>query len=348
MSSSQLLDKGDFRSLIDYLDGIAIWVVADPGEFEYVSSGAEDIWGIPAERLQEDPSRLIEATHPEDQDRIRSEMATPPDQIEEQVYEGRAVHPDGTVRWVLNRQIPVRDDDGELRYVVGICTDITEQKKREQELDALNRILRHDIRNDMNIILGWGELLEEYLDEGEQEPLEKVLSAANNVIDLTKVAREYAEAVVQRSDMDVKPVPLSSVLQDEVDLRKEMFPHAEFHLPNEIPKVEVKANEMLSSVFRNLLNNAVQHNDKEEPVVEIKVESLSDKVIVRIADNGPGIPADVEGSLFNEGEKGINSSGTGMGLTIVQTLVKQYKGEIQVTENNPTGTIFHIHLPKVG
>ena len=348
MSSSQSLNKADFRSLIDYLDGIAIWVVSDPGEFEYVSSGAEDIWGIPAETLQEDPSRLIEATHPEDRDRIRSEMATPPDQIEEQVYEGRAVQPNGTVRWVLTRQIPVRDDDGELRHIIGICTDITDQKEREQELDALNRILRHDIRNDMNIIIGWGELLEEYLNEGEQEPLEKILSAANNVVDLTKVAREYAEAVVHKSDMEVKPVPLSSVLQDEVNLRKEMFPHAEFHLPDEIPQVEVKANEMLSSLFRNLLNNAVQHNDKDEPVVEIEVESLSDEVIVRIADNGPGIPTEIKASLFEEGEKSISSSGTGMGLAIVETLVEQYNGEIEVTENNPTGTVVHIHLPKIG
>jgi len=348
MNSSQSLDKSDFRSLIDYLDGIAIWIVSDPREFDYVSSGAEDIWGIPAEVLQEDPSRLIEAIHPEDRDRIRSEMVTASDQIKRKKYESRSLHPDGTVRWVLTQQIPVRDDGGELRHIVGICTDITEQKEREQELDALNRILRHDIRNDMNIIVGWGELLEEYLDEGGKEPLEKVLSAANNVIDLTKVAREYAEAVVHDSDMDVKPVPLSPILQDEIDLRKEMFPHAEFHLPDEIPQVEVKANEMLSSLFRNLLNNAVQHNDKDEPVVEIEVESLSDEVIVRIADNGPGIPTEIKASLFEEGEKSISSSGTGMGLAIVETLVEQYNGEIEVTENNPTGTVVHIHLPKIG
>lgn len=347
MSSPQSLDKADFRSLINYLDGIAIWVVSDPGEFEYVSSGAEDIWGIPAERFQEDPSRLIEATHPEDRDRIRSEMATPPDQIEEQVYEGRAVHPDGTIRWVLTQQIPLRDDDGELRYIVGICTDITEQKKREQQLDALNRILRHDIRNDMNIIVGWGELLEEHLNESEKEPLEKILSAANNVIDLTKVAREYAESVVHKSDMDVKPVPLSSVLQDEVDLRKEMFPHAEFHLSDKIPQVEVKANEMLSSVFRNLLNNAVQHNDKDEPVVEIEVESLRNEAVVHISDNGPGIPPKITESIFEEGTKGISSSGTGMGLSIVQTLIEQFDGEIEIAENTPTGTIVRVHLPKI-
>ncbi len=103
---------------------------------------------------------------------------------------------------------------------------------------------------------------------------------------------------------------------------------------------------MLSSVFRNLLNNAVQHNDKDEPVVEIGIEPLSDEVIVRIADNGPGIPDDIEGSLFNEGKKGVGSSGTGMGLTIVQTLVEQYEGEIQITDNDPTGTIFYIHFEK--
>lgn len=351
MVGSRVLDTETLRSLIDYLDGVAIWIVSEPREFDYVSAGAEDIWGLPPETLYEEPFRLLEAVHPEDRELVRSEMEVSPEHVEERTYESRAIHPDGTVRWVLTRQIPVRDDTGDLRHVVGICTDITEQKRRERELEALNRVLRHDVRNDVSVIVGWGELLETHLDEEGQERLEKLLSAANNVVDLTEMAHEYAETVVRGSEMNVKPVSLRAVLRDEVALRREVFPHAEFRLPSEVPQVEVLANELLPSVFRNVLSNAVQHNDADEPVVDVEVERSTDEVVVRIADNGPGIPPELRESLFATGVSGIDSVGTwtglGMGLSLVRTLVEQYGGEVRITDNTPTGTVFHIHLVTV-
>lgn len=65
-------EEPDFRSLIDFLDGIAVWVVSDPGTFEHVSAGAEGIWGVPAESIQQDPSALLERIHPDDRERILS------------------------------------------------------------------------------------------------------------------------------------------------------------------------------------------------------------------------------------------------------------------------------------
>jgi signal transduction histidine kinase len=111
-------------------------------------------------------------------------------------------------------------------------------------------------------------------------------------------------------------------------------------------EIEVVANEMLASVFRNLLNNAVQHNDKDSPVVEITCDVHDEDVEIRIADNGPGIPDELKGSLFEEGKKGIESSGTGIGLYLVQTLVDQYGGDVWVSDNSPTGAVFHLQLPK--
>jgi PAS domain S-box-containing protein len=334
----------DFRSLIDYLDGIAIWIVSDPGDFEYVSGGAEGIWGIPSEAIQNDSSNLLERIHPDDLETVLSHMETAPRQVSEESYEVRAVQPDGTVRWVHTRQIPIRDSDDTLHRIVGVCTDITEQKNREQEFEALNRVLRHDIRNDLSILLGWGELLEPYVTDDGEALLEKMMSAADHGVELTEIARDYAETIASGSDMETKPVSLRAILEQEIELRREFFPQAEFDIIGELPNVEVIANEMLSSVFRNLLNNAVQHNDKDTPVVEIRAERQNENVIVHIADNGPGIPAEMRDSIFEEGKKGINSTGTGIGLYLVKTLVEQYDGDITVTENDPTGTEFHVQL----
>lgn len=238
------------------------------------------------------------------------------------------------------------DDDGEIAEVVGISTDITEQKQREEELELLNRIIRHDIRNDMTVMLGWAELLAEDLDEEHEEHLQKMLTGGEHIIELTEIARDYVEAVVSNGDITVEPVSVASILETELSLREESFRDAEFVLDDSLPDVEVTANEMLNSVFRNLLNNAVQHNDKETPVVDVSARLRDDIVEVRIADNGPGVPDKHKDVIFGKGEKGLGSPGTGIGLYLVQTLVDQYGGNVWVEVNDPTGAVFVVQLPK--
>jgi signal transduction histidine kinase len=113
-----------------------------------------------------------------------------------------------------------------------------------------------------------------------------------------------------------------------------------------VPDVDVLANEMLGSVFRNLLNNAVQHNDAETPVVEVDCDVRAEDVIVRVADNGPGIPDEQKERIFEKDRKGIGSSGTGMGLYLVRTLVEGYGGDVRVEDGEPSGSVFVVRLPR--
>jgi PAS domain S-box-containing protein len=347
MANTSLGQRRDFRTLFDQLDGIALWTATEPGTFDYISNGFEDIWGIPPEEVQNDIDRLIETIHPEDRDRVRSNIEaskTSEQHSHDNSYEGRVIRPDGSVRWVLTRQVLIRDD-GEITEVVGISTDITEQKRREEELELLNRIIRHDIRNDMAVMLGWAELLEEDIDEGSEENLQKIVTSGEHIIELTEIARDYVEAVVSNDDITVESVSVASILETELSLREESFPDAEFVLDS-LPDVEVTANGMLSSVFRNLLNNAVQHNDKETPVIEVSGKLRDDTVEIRIADNGPGIPDKHKDVIFGKGEKSLGSPGTGIGLYLVETLVTQYGGDVWVEDNDPTGAVFIVQLPK--
>ena len=346
MSNASLGQRPDFRAMFDQLDGVALWTATKPGEFDYLSAGFEGIWGIPPEEVKDDITRLIDTIHPEDRDRVRANIEASDQELRDESYEGRVVQPDGSVRWVLTRQVLLRDDDGEVSEVVGICTDITEQKRREQELELLNRIVRHDIRNDMGVVLGWAEMLEEHVDSEGRTYLQKILTSSKHVVELTDVAREYAETVASNDDITVEPIPLRPVLETELSLREESFPEAEFVLDSTPPDVEVTADSMLGSVFRNLLNNAVQHNDKETPIVEISCDVRDDDVEVRIADNGPGIPDDKKDIVFGNGERGLGSPGTGLGLYLVRTLVTQYGGDIWAEDNDPTGTVFVVELPR--
>ncbi|PHQ39389.1 PAS domain-containing sensor histidine kinase [Halorubrum persicum] len=348
MSNGSLGKRRDFRSLFDELDGVALWTASEPGKFEYISAGFEDIWGVPPEEIKDDIGKLIESIHPDDRDRVRANIEESTRELRDTEYEGRVVRPDGSVRWTLNRQVILQDEAGNVSEIIGISTDITDQKRREQELELLNRIVRHDIRNDMAVVLGWAEMLDDHVDDEGREYLQKILASGEHVVELTEVAREYVETVVSDEALTVEPVPLHSVLETELSLREESFPEAEFVLGNSPSDVEVAANSMLSSVFRNLLNNAVQHNDADTPHIEVSYEARDDDVEVRIADNGPGIADDHKDTVFGKGERGLGSPGTGIGLYLVDTLVTEYGGEIWVEDNEPTGAVFVIELPRAG
>ena len=102
---------------------------------------------------------------------------------------------------------------------------------------------------------------------------------------------------------------------------------------------------MLASVFRNLLTNAVQHNDEDVPEVTVAATTDGERVTVRVADNGPGIAEERKDTIFNQGETGLDSAGTGLGLYLVETLVNRYGGTVSVEDNDPTGTVFVVELP---
>lgn len=237
--------------------------------------------------------------------------------------------------------------------LLGVFRDISRRKRREQELKQrtdqlkiLNRVVSHDILNDMNVAIGWLQMLEGQVDGDGEEILERVSQASQHVVELTDVARGYVEVVSGETTAELRPIPLASVLEEELSTHRDTYPKADFRLEGDPTDVEVRANEMVSSVFRNVLNNAVQHNDQDEPVVVVRVDDDGDDVLVRVADNGPGIPDEQQETVFGKDQKGLDSQGSGIGLYLVKTLVEEFDGEVWIDDNEPTGTIFNVRLPQ--
>ncbi len=232
-------------------------------------------------------------------------------------------------------------------------TDVTDREsyrkrleEKTEQLEALNRVVRHDIRNDMAVILGWAELLEDHLDDEGKEALERVLQKSRHVIELTETSREFVESLSGDETAEMKPINIQQVLRVELAAVHDSFPDAEFTVSGEIPHVSVQGSLMLSSVFRNLLENAVRHNDKETPTITVRCVEHPETVNIHITDNGPGVPDDQKKQIFGKGEKGIDSPGTGIGLYLVETLVNQFGGDVWVEDNDPNGAVFIIELRK--
>jgi len=213
-----------------------------------------------------------------------------------------------------------------------------------ERLEVLNRVVRHDIRNDMTVVIGWLDALEDHVDEGGQNALDRVQTASRHVVELTRIARDYVDVVVGETTPDLQPISLREAVDTEVRTLREAYPEASFTV-GEIPEVTVRVNEMLRSVFRNLLNNAVQHNDAPSPVVEVTARRADGSVVVSVADNGPGIPDERKRAVFGKGEHGLDSPGTGIGLYLVDTLVSEFGGDIWIEDNDPTGAVFNVRLP---
>ena len=80
--------------------------------------------------------------------------------------------------------------------------------------------------------------------------------------------------------------------------------------------------------------------------MDILARERTDSVLVQIADNGPGIPDTEKETIFGKGETGLDSSGTGLGLYLVKTLVESYGGVIEIDDNEPVGAVFSVTVPK--
>lgn len=146
------------------------------------------------------------------------------------------------------------------------------------------------------------------------------------------------------SETEQTPVNLRSVLNTQMERVRTNHERALISADGIVPEIAVLADDMLESVFRNLLNNAIVHNDKELPEVTVSATADEETVRVRIADNGPGIPDDQKDQIFQESKKGLDSEGTGIGLYLVRTLVGRYGGAVWIEDNEPEGSVFIVEL----
>ena len=181
------------------------------------------------------------------------------------------------------------------------------------------------------------------LSEQQQLFISKVLKAANNAVDLTTSARDLSE-VMLRDETETKPMPLAQTVEQQVDRLQSETQSAIVTIDSSLPAVDVIADELLEAVFRNLLKNAAQHNDKDVPEITISASVDNHQVIVNVADNGPGVSDAHKTEIFGRGNQGLKSEGTGIGLYLVQTLVDRYGGSVWVEDNDPEGAVFSVQL----
>jgi len=326
---SQLARERDrFTYLFDHLPDAVVEVeLGEDGPLVLSANSAfEDIFGYDQEAIV--GHSLNDLIVPEDQREAAKRM------------DDRAL--DGTInicevermtetglRQFLCRGIPY-DVDDEQAYGFGIYTDITEQKERQQHLEVIHRVLRHNLRNDINVILGGLDVLEPAVEGREQQFLENLRSTARGLVRMSHKAKELAAALDVDID-DCEPTNLATVVERVLDICQDRYEEVTFETAVDDRIVDVKP-DVLASAITELIENAVEHGDAD--TVRIGLESAGDDVRLHVADDGPGIPS-YEREVVTGGTITPLQHGSGLGLWLVRRAAEACGGSMYFEDDGP-------------
>lgn len=213
------------------------------------------------------------------------------------------------------------------------------EKREEERLTFLNDLLRHNVLNGMNIVLGYANALDDRL-EGSDEYVDRIRSRSESVVDLVQNVQVLVRSL--SGDLEVDAVDLTATATRQLDRARKTH-DATFHA-DLTPGVVVAATPFISSAIDNLLANAVVHNPGPEPEVTVRVDRTADTGRISIVDNGPGIPQHVVDTYFGDRDQNEHFVGDGLGLYFVEELVTTHGGSIDI-DSSDDGTTVTLEFP---
>jgi PAS domain S-box-containing protein len=235
---------------------------------------------------------------------------------------------------IIEGNIGLIRKNGRVLAFLGNFRDVTEKKRIERTLYELNdtlrlinKIMRHDMLNDLTAIQAALELYEE---TGDQSVLAMLHEAVERSVNLINRMKELEESTRMLKPREVEVEKIA---------RKAASGYSKIVEINIKGRGKALADEALVSVFDNLIRNAIVHGKTDRIDITINQKDICE---IRIADYGVGIPEDIRDRIFDEGFSSYGS--TGLGLYIAKRIVERHGGSISVEENKPKGSVFVIKL----
>ena len=240
---------------------------------------------------------------------------------------------------------PLSDPDGNAVGGMVVLYDLREERQRKQQLSVLNRVLRHNLRNELTVINGYAETLERTLEDPELRTQAATISrAGDRLLTTGEKVREFDR--LQDQVHHSEPVDLETLVSQVRDQFRRRFPDATIETDVEVRggPIHTQAT-VLELALSNLVENALKHGEAATPAVRIRAVATGDSDVaatVEVSDSNDRIP-DGEIDVLDTDSETPLQHGQGIGLWIVNWCVSKLNGDFE--HRYEEGNQFVITLP---
>lgn len=225
-----------------------------------------------------------------------------------------------------------------------IYTDITDRRLRTQQIEVLDRMLRHNLRNQMNVVDGYADLLETALEDeelaGYAERIGAVATSLTTTADTVRFVRDRLENDPPKPEL----VDVAAIVERALGRARDAHPEAVFEFDS-VGASTAYAHDTLGIVLDAFFENAVKHSESETPQITVEMTHLDEEELaIRVGDDGPAIPESELLALESESEPTQLEHATGIDLWMANWFVTEFGGYTKVPENGPEGSVVSIRL----
>lgn len=208
-------------------------------------------------------------------------------------------------------------------------------RERERRLSVLNRVLRHNLQNDMTVIQGYAEVVAS-MDNREQreQAADKILEKARGLVDHGKKARRL-ETVMENAEEGSTRLDIGSNIRETLQSYESEYPDFTVEF-DETGEMWIDAVSGIEFGIEELIENAFLYNTSDAPLVNVTVDRSGDEVVVTVRDNGPGIP-EHEWEVLVQDEETSLEHGSGIGLWLAYWSVIKSDGELEFGDQTDGG-----------
>lgn len=356
-----------FRQLVEGLDAIVWEAVPSTQQFSFVSPQAETILGYPSTDWTSGVDVLARCMQPEDRERVRAFLAGVAAGRPSIPFEVRARSATGRGLWLRIEAVAHTDAAGRVTHLRGMISDVTDERDRDEratrgeKLRALGQLssgVAHDLNQSLALIAGYGELLQQTLDD-EPVAIERVREMTEVMVraasDGGETVRRMLTFVQTPKDEVDALVDLTNVIHEVVRLTAPRWRDASqaegrpIELTVEIEgEVTVKGSAAsLREALTNLVLNAVDALPTGGTIA-LMAEAQGSRATVKVIDNGIGMTDDVRARVFEPFFTTKGDRGTGLGLPTVFGIVEAHGGDLSVWSEPGHGTTFVLTFPLAG
>ena len=297
----------------------------------------------------------IEALHPEDKEISETAILKGIKNQKEYHFEAR-IHNRNSNKyfWHILKSIPVKNNDGKLKYWIATATNIHEQKMLEYHKGEFLNVASHELRTPLTSLTGYLQLMQDALSQEEHESLnfylEKSLNSTtriNRLInDLLNLSNVDSGKI---ADFHKEKVDFRKFLRDIVFTYRRLYPEREFFFNADQENYTANINAFrIEQVIDNLITNAIKYAPGS--AIRINLQKHDDLIQVKVKDKGDGIPQDKLSAVFDRFYRikdNSLSSGLGVGLFISREIIQQHNGKIWAEAPPNNGTTFIFEIPTV-